>query len=686
MKRYIFTLSALALLAGGCTADLTEQQINIDTESSSAKILNTSDNSSLGSILIRFDASAERRLATRALQGGATRSGIEGVDALLDQVGGYAVEPLFVITDKNRDKVMEMGLHLWYELKFDNEADLDVVAERLAAVAEVQRVQFNEKIVKIHKPQNIQNLIRANSIKSRGTTRATAKTDIPFKDGYNHYQWGLDNQGKESQVTYENLFEPVVEADINAVPAWKLCTGDPSIVVAVVDEGVMYTHDDLKDNFILNSAEQNGQKGVDDDKNGYIDDIYGYNFVTNSATISWNKEGDSGHGTHVAGIVSAVNNNSIGISSIAGGSGQGDGVKVFSVQVFSGEEGADTAASAKAMQYAADRGAHIMQCSWGYDSGAINSDREFRQKARAESDAIDYFVKNGGTDDGPIAGGLAIFAAGNETGSIPGYPSGYINCISVSSFGPALKPAYYTNYGKGVDIGAPGGESLYGSGDILSTVPPELSSLKDLDSNSTIPYGFMQGTSMACPMVSGVAALGLSYAKKLGKRYTVGEFRSILLSATNNFDPFFVGSIQLSDGKNSFVISYPTYRGKMGAGYVDAYKMLLQIDGTAFVTVPTGKDATIDLAPLFGSGVERLTFSSYDMSPEDRAAIGLSSCTFNSGKLIVNCSKSGCATIKVTLLVGGSSQTDYNNPYPVSTTKTFVLMAKSGVASNNGWL
>ena len=155
MKRYIFTLSALALLASGCTADLTEQQINIDTESSSAKILNTSDNSSLGSILIRFDASAERRLATRALQGGATRSGIEGVDALLDQVGGYAVEPLFVITDKNRDKVMEMGLHLWYELKFDNEADLDVVAERLAAVAEVQRVQFNEKIVKIHKPQNI---------------------------------------------------------------------------------------------------------------------------------------------------------------------------------------------------------------------------------------------------------------------------------------------------------------------------------------------------------------------------------------------------------------------------------------------------------------------------------------------------------------------------------------------------
>ena len=685
MNRYISLCSALLLCLAGCTADLNDQQTNWENSNISKKILNSSNNSIKGSIIIRFAPTAEKRLATRAIMGGATRSGVADVDVLLDDIGGYSVEPLFMITDANRDKVMDMGLHMWYVLRFEDDANLDEVATRLATIADVERIQFNEKIQKLYKPERLRTK-GEHTIRSTMYSRSSYVTDIPFEDGYKHYLWNLDNQGELSHPDGYKSVKWVVEADVNAVPAWKLCKGDPSIVVAVCDEGVMYSHEDLMDNICINKKEANGQKGVDDDNNGYIDDIYGYNFADGNATISWAKEGDSGHGTHVAGIVAATNNNRVGISSIAGGSGKGDGVNVFSVQIFSGEEVADLQGTARAIQYAADRGAHILQCSWGVPGGAYKNDNAYKKDNRAECDAIDYFKKNGGTEDGPISGGLAIFAAGNELSSVPGYPSAYVSCISVSSIAPMLRPAYYTNYGKGVDIGAPGGDQIYDDfAGILSTVPKEWSQLKG-EEGEYIPYDFFMGTSMACPMVSGVAALGLSYAKQLGKRYTPGQFTSMLLSATNNFDPFFTGSISLSDGSNYYNLNFANYKGQMGSGYVDAHKLLLEIDGTPFATVSTGVDATVDLAPFFGGGVERLALSTIEISDADKETIGLTSCTYQSGKLKISCSKSGYATITVKLLVGGNNASETSAPKPTTVSKTFVLMAKQGVAGNNGWL
>ena len=694
MKK-IFNIFFVAFLLSACTADLEEQRVGAGNTTTDNKVVNGSTGAVGGSILVRFDVAAESRLAECATRSGATRTGVEGVDAVLDEVKGYAVEPLFVVTDKNREKVYAAGLHLWYELRFDEECDIDSVAAKLANVGEIKRVQFVYRIHRVGSPKSVVN----SEILSESDTRADVA--LPFNDVYNRYQWGLNNRGAKSEVKVNSSVNgqeaPVAGADINVVPAWKLCKGDPSIVVAIVDEGVMYTHEDLAANMWINRAELTGKANHDDDGNGYKDDIYGYNFSYMTGNITWDKtdyksgDYDTGHGSHVAGIVSAVNNNGIGISSIAGGSGKSDGVRLMSIQIFSGASGSTTRNVARAIQYAADNGAHILQCSWGYlsaedtsvdywDRGPAN-DREYKYQLSAEAEAIDYFIANGGSEDGPIDGGVAIFAAGNSTATLPGYPAAYEPCVAVAAINPALRPAYYSDYGIGTDICAPGGESLYNYGDIFSTVP------KEFATSGTDYYGMMQGTSQACPHVSGVAALGLSYAKKLGKRYTAKEFRSMLLSATNDIEPYLTGGITFSDYYyGSYSINYPDYSGKLGAGYIDAYKLLLQIDGTPFKVVGVGEEVEVDLSLYFGEGLANAQFLRSEVLADDATTAGVSVGDYTNGNIKITCSKSGVATISVTMLVGGGSLSDNTKPYPTEVARTFVVIAKEQVSANGGWL
>ena len=682
MKKFIY-IAVVALLAA-CTADLEEQTISVTDNNIGGKILNTSCNCVGGTLMVRFDTTAESRLAECATRSGATRTGIGGVDAVLDEVNGYSVAPLYVVTEKNREKVYSGGYHLWYELLFDETSDMEATAAKLAKVGEVQVVQYVHRIKRVGSPKVVTKSI------SEDISATRASSAIPFNDKYVGYQWGLKNLGHLGALI-NNLPDAVEGADINVVPAWKLCKGDPSIVVAVFDEGVMNTHEDLKNNIWINEKELNGQSGVDDDGNGYKDDIYGFNFTTMKGTITWNKSSDTGHGTHVAGIIAAENNNGIGICGIAGGSGNNDGVKLMSVQIFNGNSGASTSNLVRAFQYAADNGAHISQNSWGYLSAETEgvdywelgpaNDKEYKYQLSAEAGAIDYFIKNGGTEDGPIEGGLVIFAGGNDSAGLPCYPGAYEPCVAVAAINPAARPAYYTDFGIGTDISAPGGESLYSNGAILSTLP-------SLFDEERFPnYGWMQGTSQACPHVSGVAALGLSYAKQLGKRYTAKEFRSMLISATNNITPYLTGKIAIgfSDG-SSQIVNYPDYEGMMGNGYIDAYKMLLKVDGTPCKVVQTGVENDINLSLYFGGGLNDAEFVKAEASAEDIAATGLQIGAYSKGKISVTTSKVGVATISVTMLVGGGSLSDNSKPFPTEVTRKFVVISKEQVAPNGGWL
>ena len=133
----------------------------------------------------------------------------------------------------------------------------------------------------------------------------------------------------------------------------------------MLDEGVMVEHPDLKNNMWVNEGEVYRSK-QDNDGNGYKGDVYGYNFVFDTGVISWDDVSDTGHGTHVAGVIAAQNNNGIGISSIAGGNADIPGVKIMSCQIFSGNAVSNSLATVRAIKYAADNGAVILQCSWGY--------------------------------------------------------------------------------------------------------------------------------------------------------------------------------------------------------------------------------------------------------------------------------------------------------------------------------
>lgn len=169
----------------------------------------------------------------------------------------------------------------------------------------------------------------------------------------------------------------------------------------------------------------------DDDSNGYADDIHGFNFVDNT-TLTISTKGDApDHGTHVAGTVAAVNNNGTGVAGIAGGSGKNDGVKIMSCQIFHDKDGGDVAMAAKAIKYAADNGAAIIQCSYGYPAGSVTSDAAYSSGASAEKQAIDYFIAK--QNCAAIEGGLAIFAAGNDMTGMSSYPGAYRDYISVTA-------------------------------------------------------------------------------------------------------------------------------------------------------------------------------------------------------------------------------------------------------------
>jgi thermitase len=277
-------------------------------------------------------------------------------------------------------------------------------------------------------------------------------------------QWGLSNNGSNSGGIFS---QGTKGEDINIEKAWGLtkgAEGEATVKIAVIDTGVDYNHPDLKAQIDVNAAELNGKAGVDDDNNGYVDDVYGYDFA--------NKDGNPmdghGHGTHCAGVIGA-SHNGIGIAGVM------KNVKIVPVKFLSDKGSGETIDAIASIDYAIKRGVQVMSNSWGGG-----------EKEQSLQDAI---------TSAEAAGITFVAAAGNESSDndrTDSFPANYevSNVISVGSFQGNGAKSSFSNYGvKKVHVTAPGST-------ILSTYKGG--------------YSNLSGTSMACPHVAGIVGLILS--------------------------------------------------------------------------------------------------------------------------------------------------------------------------------
>jgi subtilisin family serine protease len=663
IRKIVSALFAAAVLFSACSRSSESLLTGAQEEAKTAyatKVVNNPEEADENSLIIVLEESVAQTLA----QGGTD----EALAALCEEVGAVSFERIFV---SDNELARSKGLHRWYLASFDGPKNPQDMAQKFAELKSVSYVQFNTKVYR--------NFV-SEGTSYHYTPKGFGDFNVPFNDPLLSDQWHYINN---CDLSVAETSRP--GADINVKDAWRLCAGDPNIIVAICDEGVKYNHPDLIDNMWVNEDEIPGN-GIDDDNNGYVDDIHGWNFLSTTdypKEISWNEDGDKGHGTHVAGTVAAVNNNGLGVGGVAGGSGNGDGIKMMSCQVFSGNSSATIAARAKAYEYAANNGACIIQCSFGLPGGNVTSDYVFELTYNVEKAGLDYFI-NYRQAYSPVNRNFAIFATGNDGYHLAGYPAAHREVIGVSAFGPDYLPAVYTNYGPGTNISAPGGDitiNMTAESDratILSTVPSDCSAY-DTD------YGYMQGTSMACPHVSGVVALGLAYARKLGKEYTYDEFLSMIYSSVNNIDYYIETSKKKSNGID---FDLTKYWQAMGTGAIDTWRLFMQIEGTPTLVAKTGELSKLALGEYFGGAAANLTYLSVELSDEAREALGVvGTPEVKNGKLNIECTKVGSAKVVVKAIAGGDVLGNKNDMGGSAFTKEISILSREvAVAKNGGWL
>lgn len=553
---------ALTCMAMSCTAELRENS-NSESDNSQQENLKVDDiKVKAGQLKVKFSEGTEPQLS------------------LLSSIGAKRMERVFPYAGKFEERTHKAGLDRWYKVWYDEDVPVTKAANSLEDVKGIEIVEKIYPVRNVDAGTPVRMSVMGKSrmwpysfvgepesgVGDAGKSAVAAQQSAssnPVNDPYLSDQWHYSNDG--------SFANSVAGADINLFKAWQITSGSNDVVVAVVDGGIDYTHEDLSGN-VGNWAELYGKEGVDDDNNGYIDDIYGWQFVYSSKNPKGtNKITADDHGTHVAGTIGAENNNGKGVCGVAGGSGNHSGVRLLSCQIFTDDDDEEGDSDA-AIKYAADAGAVICQNSWGYDGS--------KTMPASCKEAIDYFIANAGIDEngnqvGPMKGGIVIFAAGNDARNYLAYPACYDKVLSVSAIAPDYRRAYYSNFATWIDVAAPGGSFKYNG-----RYADECAVLSTLSNNE---YGYMQGTSMACPHVSGVAALVVS--KYGGQGFTPDKLWTYLVKGVKDIDSYNSG-----------------YKGLLGSGLIDAYKALSSDQGYA-------PDAVSDLEHSNTAGEVELTWS-----------------------------------------------------------------------------
>ena len=384
---------------------------------------------------------------------------------------GCSLSRVFPEDPEFEERHRAFGLHRWYFVSTDGTAPATKASEALQAIPGVLRAE-----------PHIQ-------------PEADA---IPFNDPYAYRQWHLYNDGSL-------LSKFKADMDLNVVPVWNYFTGGSSnVIVGVVDTGIQADHPDLKG--VVIPAGSSGSKS----------------FLTSTSSNPYNITPQR-HGTHVAGLIAAINGNGTGVCGIAGGKNGNGGVKILDIQAIAADEG-DGGNVYSGIIWAADHGAVILNNSWNstYDSeDEVPSSPSYFIKL-----ALDYFISHAGTDSngnqtGPMKGGMVFFSAGNKSWT-KSQPSMYDAVFAVGALGPAGESSTYTNYGDWVDLCAPGGNA---SGYSNTTDPQIYSTMVGSG------YYQMQGTSQAAPCASGVAALIVSYFG--GPGFTPARLKEILVNGAD---------------------------------------------------------------------------------------------------------------------------------------------------------
>jgi subtilisin family serine protease len=501
-------------------------------------------------IVVKFDPPMLRGIDKASIARGKT--GLLALDQVGTLHGVRSLRPQFPGAKQKSYKGKMIDLSGWHEVEFEGRVDVLAAVEHYRAVPGVLDAQ-PVGIHKVNQEPNDWNYVNSP------------------------YQWHLPR--------------------IQAPQAWDFETGNPGIIVAVMDTGVRYFHRDLgganasfsnpgaaEGNMWINTAERYGNVGVDDDGNGYLDDWIGWDFVhvLDNYPLMQCFPGEDclspdndprdfhGHGTHCAGNVATMNNNSYSQASVAGGwgdgnfvGGPGNGVRVMDLRIgwralygILFDVGmVDMGFAAQALQYAADHGARIASCSWGSDnSGGIG-------------EAIDYFM---------ASGGLIFKAAGNDSTETADYLCARSDVLCVAATDQNDCKASFSTYGSWVDISAPGVGIWSSWHNPDDPVPDYIST--------------MDGTSMATPLSASVAALIWSQ----NPTWTSAQVRQRLFDSADPID--------------SLPCNF-SLAGKLGAGRINAFKAV----GTA--SPPSLPVADFSASPTFGVAPLVVNFS--DLSAGD---------------------------------------------------------------------